>query len=441
VATPESPAARRQRYFQFLVIVLGGGAMYPIMYLRQNFEISILEACRIDASQLGELYSILGVIVTLAYIPSGRIADRFAPRTLLSAALAATGLLGLWFATFPSFFQLKLIFIGWGITGGLLFWASLIKAVKLLAKPNEQGRFFGILDGGRGLVEAFLASVAVAMFRFLSTPADHGSIRLQPVIHLYAFTCIALAVLLFFLLDKEMPQAEAAPHSDAAPALAVDGNLFRDIWTLVAIPQLWVLAGLIMCAHQLFWATYSFSAFLQVNCGMSALAAGSITLTKLWMRPVGGLTVGFLGDAFGKERLLVVLFVLVSACMLCFAQVPLHGRTYLILAIVLVIGYLIYAIKGLYWALLDRCPVPPRLTGLAIGIVSFVGLLPDVTMPLLDGFLSRHFDRPQSLVIYFTLIGACGFIGAALCLWFGRMHEARIRRGAAGAGICPTNMK
>ena len=429
VDTPESPAARRQRYFQFLVIVLGGGAMYPIMYLRQNFEISILEACRIDASQLGELYSIMGVIVTLAYIPSGRIADRFAPRSLLSAALAGTGLLGLWFATFPSFFQLKLIFIGWGITGGLLFWASLIKAVKLLAKPSEQGRFFGILDGGRGLVEALLASIAVGMFRFLSTPADGGGIRLQPVIHLYAFTCIALAVLLFFLLDKETRDTNAAAHADSASALAVDGNIFRDLWTLLRIPQLWLLAGLIMCAHQLFWATYSFSAFLQVNTGMTALAAGSITLTKLWMRPVGGLTVGFLGDALGKERLLIVLFVLVSAAMLVFAQVPLVGRTYVILVLVLVIGYLIYAIKGLYWALLDRCPVPPRLTGLAIGIVSFFGLLPDVTMPLLDGFLSRHFARPESLRIYFTLVGSCGFLGAVLCFWFQRMHAARVERG------------
>lgn len=435
-----SPSNKR-RYLQFAILVLAAGALYPLMYLRQNFEISLLEALRITASDLGELYALLGFVFSVAYIPSGRLADLYQPRLLMSFALAAVGLLGLWFSTYPSLFELRLIFLGWGLAGGLCFWASLIKAVNLLADSSEQGRFFGILDGGRGLVEAFLASVAVAMFRFLSTPADPGSIRLQPVIHLYAFTCIALAVLLFFLLDQEMPQAEAEPHSDAAPALAVDGNVFRDIWTLATIPQLWVLAGLIMCAHQLFWATYSFSAFLQVNCGMSALAAGSITLTKLWMRPVGGLTVGFLGDAFGKERLLVVLFVLVSACMLCFAQVPLQGRTYVILAIVLVIGYLIYAIKGLYWALLDRCPVPPRLTGLAIGIVSFVGLLPDVTMPLLDGFLSRHFDRPQSLVIYFTLIGACGFIGAALCLWFGRMHEARIRQGSTGAGIRPTNLK
>jgi hypothetical protein len=35
---------------------------------------------------------------------------------------------------------------------------------------------------------------------------------------------------------------------------------------------------------------------------MSAVAAGFITVTKLWMRPIGGIGGGFLGDRFSKER-------------------------------------------------------------------------------------------------------------------------------------------
>lgn len=425
----ESPAERRRRYFRFFVIVLGAGVMYPLMYLRQNFELSILEAFHITASDLGELYSLLGMVFTLAYVPSGWLADRFSPRVMMTLALATVGVLGLWFSTYPSFTALKIIFLGWGAAGGLLFWASMIKGVKMLATSSEQGRFFGILDGGRGLVEALLASVAVGMFRWMSGPADPGAIRLHPVIYLYSFSCLIFAALIFFMLDDRgapAPQAKAA----AVETRVAGQTLWSDFMLLMRIPHLWVLAGILMAGNQLFWATYSFSAFLQINCGMTALAAGSITLTKLWMRPVGGLSAGILGDKLRKENVLTVLYLLASLAMLAFALLPLSGRMVALTALVLTVGYLIYAIKGLGWALLDLCPVPQRLTGLAIGIICFVGYIPDVTMPLLDGFLSRHFPRDQSLRIYFTLIGASGIAGALLCLLFRHLKQRDAQREA-----------
>ncbi len=39
-----------------------------------------------------------------------------------------------------------------------------MKVVKLLSTADEDGRFFWYLDGGRGLVEALLASIALAIF-------------------------------------------------------------------------------------------------------------------------------------------------------------------------------------------------------------------------------------------------------------------------------------
>jgi sugar phosphate permease len=411
---------RSRRYAQFSILVLAAGALYPLMYLRQNFEISVLQALDITASDLGELYSLLGLVFSVTYIPSGRLADLYPPRRLMASALAAVGLLGLWFWTYPSLWELRLIFLGWGIAGGLCFWAALIKAVKLLAASNEQGRFFGILDGGRGLVEALLASVAVLLFRGLSEPTDHATMRLSPVILMYAATALLFAVLVYLLVEDD---AGAAPAAQAATAPRARGTLVADMQRLARIPELWLLAVVMMIGQQLFWVTYSISAFLQVNLGLTALAAGSVTLTKLWMRPIGGFTIGFLGDWLSKELLLGVLLTLASASLIAICFLPLAGNMPAIIGMVLLIGYLTYAIKGLYWALLDDCPVPPHLIGLAIGLVSFIGYLPDVLLPLYDGFLSRHFPRDQSFRVYFTSISACGFVGAALCLIFWRRTQ------------------
>jgi sugar phosphate permease len=411
--------------------VLGAGALYPLMYLRQNFEISVLEAFRITSTDLGELYSLLGLVFSLAYVPSGWLADRYQPRKLMAFALAVVGLLGAWFSTYPSLFELRLIFLGWGLAGGLCFWASLIKAVNMLAGSTEQGRFFGILDGGRGLVEAVLASVAVLLFRELSEPGDAATLRLAPVIHMYSIAALAFAVLVFlFVEDDPGHVAPAARTHGTAPAR---GTLLADIGRLARIPELWLLAVVMMIGQMLFWVTYSISAFLQVNLGLTALAAGSVVLTKLWMRPIGGITIGFLGDMYSKELLLAGLLALAATSLIAICFLPLAGNMVAIVGIVLVIGYLTYAIKGLYWALLDHCPVPRHIIGLAIGLVSFIGYLPDVLLPLYDGFLSRNYPRAQSFQIYFTSVALCGYLGAVLCVVFWRRSQRANRARAIPA--------
>ena len=103
--------------------------------------------------------SSLGTIFLLSYLPSGWLADRLPPRWLICFSLLATGALGLLYVTGPSFEVLVVIFGAWGLSTGLTFWAAVIKRVNMIAGPDEQGRFFGLLDGGRGLIEALLATI------------------------------------------------------------------------------------------------------------------------------------------------------------------------------------------------------------------------------------------------------------------------------------------
>ena len=93
--------------------------MYPLIYLRQNFEVSILQAFDISITELGQCYAMLGTIFVVTYIPSGWLADRISPRWLVSLSLVLVGVLGLWFSTMPGFTSLQLIFAGWGIASGL----------------------------------------------------------------------------------------------------------------------------------------------------------------------------------------------------------------------------------------------------------------------------------------------------------------------------------
>lgn len=410
--------ANLKRYFQFTLLLLAAGAIYPLLYLRQNFETSILEAFQITSSDLGDFYSMLGVMYFVCYVPSGWLADRFSPRLLITFSMAATGALGLWFATLPSKETLTFIFMAWGIAAGLTFWASMIKGVKMLAHRDEQGRFFGILDGGRGLVEAVLATIAIAIFAYVvETQGESNTVALKQVIYMYSFTCIALAVVIFLFMSKDAGEKESKPTGT--------GNLLQDLKFLASIPELWLVAAVIFCGYQLFWATYSFSAFMQDGYEVTAVTAGFITVAKLWMRPIGGVGAGFLGDRYGKENILAISMLCSTLGLVAMIVLPQLNSVYFLLSIVLLIGVLTYAIRGLYWSILDDCNIPLHVTGLAIGVVSLIAYTPDIFLPQINGFIAARYEGVTVYHLYFGYISIMGVLGALAALKLKRMLTAK----------------
>ncbi len=420
--TTTSTAARR--YFELGVIVVAAGAIYPLLYLRQNFEVSILESFGITLTQLSQCYAMLGVIFVVTYLPSGWLTDRVSPRILLTFSLATTGLLGLWFSTMPSFAMLQVIFAGWGITTGLTFWSAHIKAVTLLADSKEQGRFFGILDGGRGLFEALLATIAVAWFAYaIESQGDSTRQALLEVIYLYVAVLLILAPVVYIALDDLKPDNEE--QATGTHLKSDKSHFLTDLKSILKNPEIWLCATIIICGYQLFWATYSFSGYLQNTFGMTAVAVGSITVAKLWMRPIGAAAAGFAGDFFDRQHVLTILLVLASASLASIAFLPDIAGAFLVLGIVLLIGLLTYAVRGVFWSTLDSCNVPNRIKGLAIGVISLVGYSPDIYLPLLNSALLEAYPGRTGYAIYFVGLSVMGLFGALAAWQLGRRIRAR----------------
>jgi sugar phosphate permease len=405
-------STRADRYIQLALLVIAAGAIYPILYLRQVYQPTMLEVFHITEAQLGYLYSALGTIFLVCYLPSGWLADRVAPRVLISFSLIATGALGLWYSTAPSFGSLIAIFGGWGLTTGLTFWAAIIKRVQMIAAADEQGRFFGFLDGGRGLIEALLATLAIGLFAWTTQTRGESAVAgFRLVVYMYAFLCIGLGVVLGLVRDPQGAQPAQGAREKR--------NVFRDLAVLLKNPQLWLLSAIVFCGYQVFWATYSFSAYLhEKEIGLSVVAAGFITTAKLWMRPIGGIGGGFLGDRFSKSSVLVFALFAAAGALLLLMAAPTIGSHVLITVIVLFIGVMTYAIRGLYWSLLDQCKVPAETMGLAIGLVSMIGYSPDAVLPLINGYLTQNFPGAHGYQLYFGYIAVMSALGGVAGLVF-----------------------
>jgi len=419
---PSRVGSELLRYIRLTLFIVAGGSIYPLLYLRQNFELTLLSTFDISLAQLNQHSSILGVMFFLSYVPSGWVADRFTPRVLLSFSVFATGLLGIWYAQIPSSSQLLIIFGAWGVTTGLTFWSALLKGVALLAPGHLQARYFGLLEAGRGLFEALLASIAVAWFAYAlsSLDASDQSAMIQ-VIYFYSSVCLVTGPLLWLILDSGSGQADDT--AEPAQSGASLGQTLRDLGDLLGNIRIWLVALCILAGYQIFYATYSYSNYLQVQFGLSAVAVGGLTTVRLWMRPLGAVIAGFVGDRFHPVRSLGVLLAVSGLSLFALIVMPSSAPWAMLVGVVAGSSALIYGVRGIYWATFRTCNIAPERMGLAIGLVSMLGYTPEIYLPWINTYLTTAYPGPLGFQIYFGGVAVFGFVGAALAFWLMRISR------------------
>lgn len=395
------------------------------MYLRQNFESTILTVFDMSQAELAGIYSMLGIMFVVGYIPSGWLADRFPVKWLLIFSLLLTAAAELVYVQIPDKSYLVYIYLVWGFATVFTFWSAVLKTVSLLAGANEEGRFFGALDGGRGLVEAILASLAVGLFAvFAGDVAGLTGQRagFKEVVYMYIITIVVIAVLLAFVLSGKVEKRFTSADDDPPRE-----STYTAIRRIVKIPEVWLMIIVLFCGYVLFWGHYYFSGYLNVNHGVTAVQAGVVTVTVLWMRPIGGFGGGFLADRFGKSRVLSIVMFMPAATLVFLSLIPAGSVMWLVYATVVFAGLLMYVIRGVYWSLLEDCRVPVAAAGIAIGFISFFGYLPDIIIPRISEFIYNSYgdDVAGANDAFFLVVAGFGLFGAFTAAYFAMLMSKR----------------
>ncbi|TFC63811.1 MFS transporter [Cryobacterium sandaracinum] len=431
-----------KKIFQLVLLILAGGSIYPLVYLRQNFEATILEVFEMSNAELATLYSMLGIIFVVGYLPSGWLADKFSTKYMITFSLTLTAAAGLFYAQIPDKSTLVYIFLVWGFASVFTFWSSLLKAVNLLADKNEEGRFFGALDGGRGVVEAALATVAVAIFAAFvgDGPSNIAQTEagFQAVVYMYCAVLIVLAVVLFFVLSSEEKKMAGTTSDESVE------STFAAVRRILKIREVWVLMFALFCGYTLFWAYYYFSGYLTTNHAVTPVAAGVVTVVVMWMRPIGGFGGGYLADKLGKSRVLSAAMLISALGLIGLAIMPGGSAIGLVYVLVVLVGLFVYVIRGVYWSLLEDCRVPVAATGIAIGLISLVGYLPDIFLPQISAAIYTAYgdDVAGANNLYFLITAGIGLVGAAAAAYFAilvkRRKVAEAAQAEAEQGTVPT---
>ena len=363
-----------RRIVLIVVLIIAGEMVFGLpFHTARYFRPTLLDVFGFSNTQLGDLFAVYGVTAMLAYFPGGALADRFSARFLLSASLFATAAGGLYMATIPEAPQMAMLYGYWGITTIFLFWGALIRATRDWGGSGSQGMAFGVLDGGRGLVAAIVASVAVVIFASLlpenvelATDEERRA-AFRSVILVYSGVTALTGLLAWFLIP--VPEDPAQSRPDPLQGMAL----------VVRRPIVWAQAAVIICAYCGYKGLDNYALYANQVLGMNEVDSARFATCGAYVRPFAAIAAGLIADRFGAERSVGVAFViLLLAYTPLTVLVPDASGANLIYANIFISFFAVFALRGIYFALLEENRTPLHVTGAAVGMMSLIGYTPEI---------------------------------------------------------------
>ena len=380
------------RWLIIFSLIFAGEMIFSLpFHVARFFRPTLLDVFNLTNTELGDIIAVYGIMAMLAYFPGGALADRYSARKLMTLSLLATGLGGFYFAQVPGQTGLFFLFGYWGVTTIFLFWAAMIKATREWGGHMSQGKAFGLLDGGRGLVAAAAATLAVFILStFMSNNIENtsGAERqkaLVAVIYFYTFlTTIAATLTWFFIADtdkRNIPKKE---------------NIWKGIKEVFHKRVVWLQAIIVVCAYSAYKALDYYSLYGVDVLGMNEVDAAWFVSNASYLRAISAIAAGFIVDRFSASKVISFLFgILVISYILLSVLQPDEHMIMFIISNIIITFVAVYGLRGVYFALLEETKISGNMTGTAVGLISVIGYTPDAFFNSLAG---RILDASPGLV-------------------------------------------
>ena len=266
--------SKHRSWLVIFSLIFAGEMIFSLpFHVARFFRPIFLDSFNLSNADLGDHFAVYGITAMICYFPGGLIADLFSARRLLTTSLIATALGGLYFAQIPQGTGLYLLFGYWGITTILMFWAGMLKATRDWGGHTAQGKAFGLLDGGRGLVAALMSSIAVFIY------AQQNE-NIQIVIYFYTIITAIAALIIWLYIPETKVQRTVLEHP------------FKGIVQVVSSSRIWIQATIIICAYCAYKGLDNYGIYAVQVLSMDQVQASSFMSIAAYLRPVGAIAAG-----------------------------------------------------------------------------------------------------------------------------------------------------
>lgn len=407
------------RFVVMFALVMAGELVFGLpFHTARFFRPTLLELFNISVTELGDMFALYGIAAALSYFPGGALADRFSARGLMTASLFATALGGLYMMTIPGKMGLTLLYGYWGVTTVFLLWGAMLRATRIWGGAQSQGLAFGLLEGGRGLISALVAVGGVVLLANfmpdnanLATALERRS-GFQSVVLLYTVSTFATGVLTWFAIPAVVDRPD---RGDA---------IYRNMRYVLRRPLVWAQAAVIVCAYCLYKGLDNYSLYANQVLGLDEVDSARLFSYGAWLRPIAALAAGMLVDKIRGSTVILCVFASLVAVYLGWSLSDASGVATLFIYVNFFASFVaVFALRGVYFALLEENRTPHYVTGAAVGLVSFIGFTPDIFFASITGRIIDANPGLAGFQHYFQFLGAvaaAGVVTVVVLIWLRR---------------------
>lgn len=393
--------ANFKKWFTFVILVISGGTIFKLSSLKDAFYVPMQEFMGLSHTQIGAALSVYGLVQTIGNFASIYISDRFSKRIMISVSLVCIGLIGIYLSTFPGYVGILVV---WGLLsffGEVVYWPVLLKAIRLLGDETEQGRLFGFLEAGRGVVDTIVAFSALGIFALLGK----GSAALRGSILFFSGTVIVVGIMCYILVEDDKAIVGKDGKELNKNKVAMEGVI-----QAVKTPEIWVVSLTIASIYSVYCGLTYFIPFLKDIYGMPVTLVGAYGIINQYgLKMVGGPLGGMLADKKFKSatKFLRVALVVAAIAMVGFIFLP-HETMNVYVGMVCTLGFgaIIFSMRAVFFAPIDEIRVPRHISGAAMSIACIFGYCPQMfAFTLYGSMLDKNPGMAGYRMVFTTMVG------------------------------------
>ena len=396
-----------------LSLVIAGEIIFSLpFHIPRFFRPTLMDAFELSHTDLGDAFVIYGITAMIAYFPGGALADRFSARNLLVISLIATAAGGLYLAQFPKGIALKFLFAYWGVTTIFLFWAAMIKTMRNWGSNANQGRAFGLLEGGRGFVAAIASSIALLILTTVgsgnsdaTTIADQQA-SIQSVIYFYSITTMLSAIFIFFAIPRQT--------NKEYNNIAARNSSISNIRQTLKNKKVWAQAAIVVCAYCGYKGLDNLTIYMVDVMYLSKNQAESYATYFAYIRPITAIIAGFAADRFSARKIILTAFLcmMVAYMVLVTSTMIMPPIFFLAMMVNLVFSFVaVFAVRAVYFALLEESKIAKNATGTAVGVISLVGFTPDIFFASITGRILDASPGAEGHMYFYLVLTVIAILG------------------------------
>ena len=389
--------------WRLIILAVAGSLIYGLPYFRTYYYDAYLDAYNLTNTQMGSLGAMFGVFGMISYLFGGVVADFISTKKLLSISLILTGVAGFAHLFATNYSMLLVIYLVWGFTALFAFWPALLKGIRSLASPDEQGKAYGFMEAGRGVMNAVHLAIALAIITSI-TNAKGSASGLNGGIVFYSVVVIVLGVLVF-LFFKDPEESEKSERFN-----------FKQVLTVVKLPQVWILCLILCCTYVMNMSYAYFNPYATSALGVAMVGGTIVTIMADYIRPFASVGGGVLADRIGRSKIMAVCFGIMALGTFAIALFPtMSVPVFVVLCAIVYVG--MYCNYGIVFSLMEDGGVPMEVSGTAIGLISTIGYLPEVVCPAAAGIILDTYSV-TGYKYYFIAVAVVMLVGiVGVVIW------------------------